>query len=70
MLHDSKETRLDEKKYRDEMIRLEAEKAAKIDVIDHFKMYANKVDENYQDDQALKEQDKEIKRLFPDANYK
>ena len=37
MLHDAKETRLDEKKYREEMIRLEAEKASKEDMINYFK---------------------------------
>lgn len=44
MLHDAKETRLDEKKYRDEMIRLEGEKAAKEDMINYFKEFSQDLD--------------------------
>jgi hypothetical protein len=36
MLHDGKETRLDEKKYREEMARLEKEKAEKEELINTF----------------------------------
>lgn len=70
MLHDAKETRLDEKKYREEMIRLESEKAQKEDMINYFKEFSQDLDLKLQEDQSLREQDKEIKRLFPDANYK
>jgi hypothetical protein len=44
MLHDAKETRLDEKKYRDEMIRLEDEKALKEDMINYFKEFSQDLD--------------------------
>ena len=44
MLHDAKETRLDEKKYREEMIRLEAEKASKEDMINYFKEFSQDLD--------------------------
>jgi hypothetical protein len=44
MLHDAKETRLDEKKYRDEMVRLEDEKALKEDMINYFKEFSQDLD--------------------------
>ena len=40
MLHDGKETRLDEKKYRQEMARLEKEKAEKEELINTFTGFA------------------------------
>jgi uncharacterized protein YifE (UPF0438 family) len=41
MLHDGKETRFDEKKYRREMARLEAEKAKKEELINNFGTFVN-----------------------------
>jgi len=40
MLHDGKETRVDERKYSDEMIRLETEKATKETLISTFRGFA------------------------------
>jgi len=40
MLHDGKETKIDEKKYRAEMARLEEEKADKEALISSFKGFA------------------------------
>jgi len=40
MLHDGKETRFDEKKYRDEMTRLEGEKTNKETLISTFRGFA------------------------------
>jgi hypothetical protein len=40
MLHDGKETRTDERKYRDEMQKLEQEKQAKEELISTFKGFA------------------------------
>lgn len=70
MLHDGKETRLDEKKYRDEMARLEAEKTAKEGLIGTFRGFAQNMDGQLSDDTMIKDQERELKKMFPDVNFK
>jgi len=70
MLHDGKETRLDEKKYRDEMERLEKEKAEKEELINAFRGFSQDLEARLSDDSSIKEQEKELRKMFPDANAK
>lgn len=70
MLHDGKETRSDEKKYREEMQKLEQEKQAKEELISTFKGFAQDLEARLGDDSSIREQEKELKKMFPDANYK
>lgn len=68
MLHDGKETKFDEKKYRKEMERLEAEKAQKEELINSFKVFAQDLEVKFQEDAMTREQDKELRKMFPDGN--
>ena len=70
MLHDGKETKFDEKKYREEMQKLEGEKAVKEELISTFKGFAQDLEARLSDDSSIREQEKELKKMFPDANYK
>lgn len=70
MLHDGKETRVDEKKYREEVHRLEQEKQAKEELISTFKGFAQDLEGRLSDDSSIREQEKELRKMFPDANYK
>jgi hypothetical protein len=55
MLHDGKETRLDEKKYRQEMARLEKEKAEKEELINTFTGFAQDLETRLSDDSSIRE---------------
>lgn len=70
MLHDGKETRFDEKKYRDEMTRLEGEKTAKETLISTFRGFAQNLEASLSDDTMIKDQERELKKMFPDVNFK
>jgi hypothetical protein len=70
MLHDGKETRLDERKYREEMQKLEQDKQLKEELISTFKGFAQDLEARLSDDSSIREQEKELKKMFPDANYK
>lgn len=70
MLHDGKETRFDEKKYRDEMIRLEGEKTTKETLISTFRGFAQNLEASLSDDTMIKDQERELKKMFPDVNFK
>ena len=70
MLHDGKETRSDECKYRIEMEKLQLQKQEKEDLINSFKGFANDLETKYADDTNIREQEKELKRMFPDANHR
>jgi len=70
MLHDGKETRLDERKYRDEMTRLEGEKNVKETLISTFRGFAQNLEASLIDDTMIKDQERELKKLFPDVNFK
>lgn len=64
MLHDGKETRFDEKKYRREINRLESEKAQKEELINNFGAFVQDLETQLQDQETIREQEKEIKRIF------
>ena len=64
MLHDGKETRFDEKKYRREINRLESEKAQKEELINNFAAFVQDLESQLQDQETIREQEKEIKRIF------
>jgi len=68
MLHDSKETKIDERKYRKEMERLELEKTQKEELINSFKVFSQDLEVKYQEDAMTREQDKELRKMFPDGN--
>ena len=68
MQHDGKETRTDEKKYRQEAERLFKEKALKEELIQTFKGFAQDLEARYADDSSIREQEKELRRMFPEAN--
>jgi len=68
MLHDGKETKSDELKYRKEMEKLQIQKQEKEDLITSFKGFANDLETNYADDTNIREQEKELRRMFPEAN--
>lgn len=70
MLHDARETRYDEKKFRAEVERLEREKAEKEELINTFRGFSQDLDARFSDDAPMKDQEKELRKLFPDANYK
>ena len=70
MLHDGKETRLDERKYRDEMTRLEGEKNVKETLISTFRGFAQNLEASLSDDTMIKDQERELKKMFPDVNFK
>mmetsp|Transcript_23105 Transcript_23105/g.35787 ORF Transcript_23105/g.35787 Transcript_23105/m.35787 type:complete len:412 (-) Transcript_23105:907-2142(-) len=70
MLHDGKETRFDEKKYRDEMEKLEKEKMEKEELINAFRGFSQDLEARLSDDSSIKEQEKELRKMFPDANAK
>jgi hypothetical protein len=68
MLHDSKETRADEYKYRLEMEKLLKQKTEKEELINTFKGFAQDLEARFGDDSSVREQEKELRRMFPDAN--
>lgn len=70
MLHDGKETKGDEMKYRAEMERIEKEKAKKEEEINTFRGFAQDLEVRVADDQIMKDQERELKKMFPDANIK
>jgi hypothetical protein len=70
MLHDGKETRFEEQKYRDEMTRLEGEKTVKETLISTFRGFAQNLEASLSDDTMIKEQERELKKMFPDVNFK
>jgi hypothetical protein len=70
MLHDGKETRLDEKRYRTELIELEGKRGEKEELIQLFKGFLQDLETKYGDDQSIREQEKELKRLFPDVGWR
>jgi hypothetical protein len=70
MLHDAKETKYDERKYREEVEKLEKEKAEKEELIATFRGFSQDLESRLADDHLFKEQEKELRKMFPDANYK
>ena len=62
--------RLDEKRYRDEMIRLEGEKNTKETLISTFRGFAQNLEASLSDDTMIKDQERELKKMFPDVNFK
>lgn len=66
MLHDGKETRIDEKKYRVEMARLLVEKEERDKLIQSFNGFKEDLETKVANDDSIKEQDRELKKLFPD----
>ena len=67
MLHDGKETRFDEKNYRREIDKLEAQKTQKEELINNFGVFVQDLEAKLQDQEIVREQEKEIRREF--ANY-
>ena len=55
MLHDGKETRFDEKKYRREIARLESEKAVKEELIGNFGAFVQDLETQLQDQEHVRE---------------
>jgi hypothetical protein len=70
MLHDGKETRVDEQKYSAEMTRLESEKAAKETLISTFRGFAQNLEASLSDDTMIKDQERALKTMFPEVNFK
>ena len=70
MLHDGKETKGDEMKYRGEMERIEKEKSKKEEEINTFRGFAQDLEVRVADDQIIKDQERELRKMFPDANIK
>lgn len=70
MLHDGKETKADEKKYRKEFERLEQEKAEKEEMINTFKGFHQDLEGKLADDAIIRDQEKELRKMFPDANLR
>jgi len=68
MLHDGKETKGDENKYRSEMERLYSEKTEKEELINTFRGFAQDLETRHADDSSIREQEKELRRLFPENN--
>jgi hypothetical protein len=64
MMHDGKETRFDEKKYRREINKLESEKAMKEELINNFGAFVQDLETQLQDQESVKEQEREIRRIF------
>lgn len=67
MLHDGKETRIDEKKYRVEMSRLEGEKAEREQLIMSFNGFKEDLEQKLADESSVREQEKELRKIFTDA---
>jgi hypothetical protein len=55
MLHDVKETRTDEFKYRKEIEKLEEQKNQKIELINTFKGFMNDLERRFNDDQKFRD---------------
>lgn len=70
MLHDAKETRGDEVKYRQEIEKLEEKKNQKIELINTFKGFINDLERRFNDDQKFRDQEKELRKMFPESNPK
>lgn len=70
MLHDGKETVADEKKYRLECDRIEKEKALKEEFIQTFKGFHQDLEGKLADDAIIRDQEKELRKMFPDANIR
>lgn len=70
MLHDAKETRTDEVKYRQEIEKLEEKKNQKIELINTFKGFINDLERRFNDDQKFRDQEKELRKMFPESNPK
>lgn len=66
MLHDGKETRIDEKKYRVEMARLLVEKEEREKLIGIFNGYKEDLETKMANEESIKEQDRELKKMFPE----
>jgi hypothetical protein len=66
MLHDGKETRGDEKKYRVEMARLLVEKEEREKLILSFNGYKDDLETKMANEDSIKEQDRELKKMFPE----
>jgi hypothetical protein len=67
MLHDRRETCSDERKYRLEIEKLELDKMSKEERINTFKGFVQDLERRYGDDQKFRDQEKELKRMFPDT---
>lgn len=65
MLHDGKETRCDEKKYRAEMEKLNNQKTEKEELINTFKGFIQNLEAKLGDDQMIRDQEKELRKMFP-----
>ena len=50
------------------MERLESEKSQKEELINSFKVFAQDLEVKYQEDAMTREQDKELRKMFPDGN--
>lgn len=70
MLHDGKETKADEKKYRKEIGELEQKKVEKEDLIDTFKGYIQDQENKLADDTVIRDQEKDLRKTFPNANIR
>ena len=66
MLHDGEETRIDEKKYRVEMARLLVEKEEHEKLILSFNGFKEDLETKVANDDSIKEQDRELKKMFPE----
>lgn len=55
MLHDGKETRIDEKKYREEMDKLEKDKAEREELINTFNGFLQDLDTKLADDSSIRD---------------
>lgn len=66
MLHDAKETAVDEKKYVAERDTLELELKEREEMISYFYRYQNSLDQLFRENKAIKDQDNELKNMFPE----
>eukprot|EP00347_Sterkiella_histriomuscorum_P023011 403336298 len=70
MLHDAKETGVDQHKYLEERDKLEKELKEKEEMISNFYNFQQDLETQQRNNTSIQEQEKELKRMFPDVNIK
>lgn len=66
MLHDGKTTRDDEKEYRGKMAKLLIDKEEHDKLIQSFNGFKEDLEGKVANDESIKDQDRELKKMFPE----
>ena len=70
MLHDAKETALDQHKYLNERDKLERELKEKEEMISTYYNFQQDLENQQKSNNIIQDEEKDLKRMFPDVNIK